>query len=110
MPGIGQKGAGVRQHPQYIAEHGKIGNTGQLVDHALLGIIEPPGSSLLDFTASLRSLERTDNSPDHRVIGRCAGVQYRSRQNASFIQMIQKSNQSLTAISFCDAVKSRVRP
>ena len=44
MTGVAQEGAGVGQHTDEVAQQAQVGEASHLLDHAGLGVVEPPDS------------------------------------------------------------------
>ena len=57
VTGIGQEGTGVGQHADEVAQQAQVGQGSHLLDHAGLGVVEPPAGTMLNLTGNLRTLE-----------------------------------------------------
>ena len=79
MSGVGKEASGVGQHTDKVAQAAQVSQTGHLVDHAGLVVIEPPSRALLNLACSLCTLEASDDGADSSVVVGVQGVQNGSR-------------------------------
>ena len=70
MSCVGQETSGICQHADEVGKQSQVRQTGQLVDHTLPVVIEPPGTALLDLANAAAVLEAADDGSDGCVVSR----------------------------------------
>ena len=69
VTGVAEKAAGVGEHTDKVAQQAEICETYKLIPHALLVVVEPPGTAVLQLACHLCALERADDRIDKRIVG-----------------------------------------
>ena len=109
MPGVAQEGAGVGEHANEVAQQPQLCQSGHLVDHALLGVVEPPAGAVLDRARDLGTLERAQEGAQLGIVRRVQGVEDGPGQFAALIQLAQQLGQGFAGVGNGNAVKAGVR-
>ena len=76
VAGVAQEAAAVGQHTDEVAQQAQAGQTGHLLFHADLVVVEPPGGTVLDLARNLAVLEAAQNGADLLVV---SGIQISSK-------------------------------
>ena len=109
MPGIRQEAAGIGEHANKASQKRNGSQTRQLILHAVLGIVEPPGGAMLHLPLYPFALEGSGQRVQHGIIVGVQRVQNSFREAVFLIQIIQKGCQGYAAIAGADAVIAAIR-
>ena len=91
VAGVAQEAAAVGQHTDEVAQQAQAGQTGHLLFHADLVVVEPPGGTVLDLARNLAVLEAAQNGADLGVI---AGVQAVDDGLGALVGVVQSAQQA----------------
>ena len=69
VTGVAQEAAAVGQHTHKVAQQAKACQTGHLLFHADLVVVEPPCRTVLDLARHLAVLEAAQNGADLCIVG-----------------------------------------
>ncbi len=108
MTGVAEEGAGVGQHADEVAEQSQVGQGGHLLDHAGLGVVEPPAGTVLNLTGDLGTLESAQEGAQLSVVAGIQGVQDGLGQLLLLVQLAHNLGQSLAGVGDGDAVEAGV--
>ena len=72
VAGVAEEAAGVGEHPDEVAQQAQVGQADELLPHAGLVVVEPPGAAVLELPGNAGTLERADHGVQQLVL---AGVQ-----------------------------------
>ena len=90
MTGVAQEAAAVGQHTHKVAQQAKACQTGHLLFHADLVVIEPPCGAVLDLARHLAVLEAAQNGADLCIVG---GVQAVNDGLGALVGVVQGAEQ-----------------
>ena len=91
MTGVAQEAAAVGQHANEVAQQAQACQTGHLLFHADLVVIEPPCGAVLDLARHLAVLEAAQNGADLCVVG---GVQAVDDGLGALVGVVQGAQQA----------------
>ena len=91
VAGVAQEAAAVGQHTDEVAQQAQAGQTGHLLFHADLVVVEPPGGTVLDLARNLAVLEAAQDGADLGVI---AGVQAVDDGLGALVGVVQSAQQA----------------
>ena len=74
MPCVGKETAGIGKHADKLPDDAEIGKTRELIEHAGLVVIEPPGGAVLDLACAAFILETADDGIDGSIVNRIQGI------------------------------------
>ena len=66
------------RHTDEVPQHAQVGQTGQVLGHPRLVVVEPPGAAVLDLPRHLGTLEGPQQGVDPGVVRRVQAVQHLS--------------------------------
>ena len=92
VAGIAQEAAAVGQHTDKVAQQAQACQTGHLLFHADLVVVEPPCGAVLDLAGDLIILEAAQNGADLLVV---SGVQAVDDGLGALVGLIQSAQQSM---------------
>ena len=90
MAGVAQEAAAVGQHTDEVAQQAEAGQTGHLLFHADLVVVEPPCGAVLDLARELAVLEAAEDGADLSII---AGVQAVDDGLGALVGVVQGAEQ-----------------
>ena len=93
MAGIGQEAAGIGEHADEVPQHAAVGKGGELLDHASLVVVKPPGGPLLNPAQGGAVLETADDGVESFVVVGVQAVKHHPGQGVLRGQQIQKLRQ-----------------
>ena len=108
VAGVAQEAAAVGQHTDEVAQQAEAGQTGHLLFHADLVVVEPPCGAVLDLARDLAVLEAAEDGADLSII---AGVQAVDDDLGALVGVVQGAQQGCdlaAAGSGVDHVKAGV--
>ena len=108
MAGVAQEAAAVGQHTDEVAQQAEAGQTGHLLFHADLVVVEPPCGAVLDLARDLAVLEAAEDGADLSII---AGIQAVDDGLGALVGVVQGAEQGCdlaAAGSGVDHVKAGV--
>ena len=90
MARIGQERAGVGKHAHKVAQDALVSQSRELLAHADLVVVEPPGGAVLDLTGGRSLLEAAHDGIDHGVIDGVQAVQNGLGQAAGLLNGVEE--------------------
>ena len=90
VAGVAQEAAAVGQHTDEVAQQAEAGQTGHLLFHADLVVVEPPCGAVLDLARDLAVLEAAEDGADLSII---AGVQAVDDGLGALVGVVQGAEQ-----------------
>ena len=108
VTGVAQEGARVGEHADEVAQQAQACQNSHLIDHAVLGIIEPPGRAMLDLAGNLGALEAAQDGAQLSIVGGVQGVQDGAGQLLLAVELAQQLVELLAAVGDGDSVEAGI--
>ena len=109
VPGVAEEAARVSQHTDESRKIAVCGESRKLIDHALLMVIEPPGTSVLDLADTPACLKGAHHGHKSGIVVGIERIQDRSGQFPGIVQCAEKGREFPDGRRIANRVDAGVR-